>query len=123
LVQRFISVLVLSCFAVPPASAQVTSPGEIDYETAHLSRILRAVRITGKITLDGHLDEPEWNQASPATDFTQRLPFPGKPSHERTEVRVLYDEVNPAPMRIFSFSASWTLTGICSGAARPASPV
>jgi hypothetical protein len=78
----------------PPAFAQGAASNPIDYETAHLSRIVTAVRITGKITLDGHLDEPEWALASPTGNFTQRQPFPGMPSHELTEVRILYDDDN-----------------------------
>ena len=92
--RRLILLLLLSVAAVSPAFSQDIGPGGIDYETAHLSRVLEAVRITGEITLDGRLDEPEWNLASPATDFTQRQPFTGSPSHERTEVRVLYDDDN-----------------------------
>ena len=92
--RRLILLWLLSVAAVSPAFSQDIGPGGIDYETAHLSRVLKAVRITGEITLDGRLDEPEWNLASPATDFTQRQPFTGSPSHERTEVRVLYDDDN-----------------------------
>jgi hypothetical protein len=88
-----LSLLIPLTLAVSPAFAQ-TATNPIDYQTAHLSRVLKAVRIDGKITLDGHLDEPEWQQASPATDFTQRQPFPGMLSHERTEVRILYDDDN-----------------------------
>ena len=45
----------------------------------------------GRITLDGELQEAEWNLAEAVTDFIQRLPFTGRPAMERTEVRVLYD--------------------------------
>jgi hypothetical protein len=76
------------------ALGQELASGGIDYDVAHLSRILTAVRITEAITLDGRLDEPGWGLASPATNFIQRQPRPGEPSHERTEVRVLYDENN-----------------------------
>ena len=51
-----------------------------------------AVHIEGEIVLDGNLDEPEWSQAKPATDFIQNEPNMGEPSTERTEVRILYDE-------------------------------
>ena len=66
----------------------------IDYETARLSRIVGAVRITENISIDGHLDEPAWERAAPASDFTQWQPAPGQPSGERTEVRFLYDDDN-----------------------------
>lgn len=53
---------------------------------------LRAVRASGAINLDGHLDEAAWASAPPLTDFTQLTPLLGEPSHKRTEVRVLYDD-------------------------------
>ena len=52
------------------------------------------MRITEPITLDGHLEEPAWKLAIPATDFVQRTPRAGAPSAERTEVRFLYDDTN-----------------------------
>ncbi len=45
---------------------------------------------TDPITLDGRLDEPAWQRAVPATDFTQQTPQTGAPSSERTEVRVVF---------------------------------
>jgi hypothetical protein len=41
--------------------------------------------------LDGTLDDPAWNAASPITDFRQREPLETSPATERTEVRILYD--------------------------------
>ena len=49
---------------------------------------------TGKIELDGFLNEPEWKMVSPAKDFIQRDPIEGAPSTEKTEVYVIYDEDN-----------------------------
>ena len=48
---------------------QSSEPPPIDYETAHLSRVVSAVRITEEISFDGRLDEPVWSRALPATDF------------------------------------------------------
>src|SRR3954468_15474046 len=42
--------------AVPARGAQSAEP-DIDYETAHLSRIAAAVRTTERIVIDGRLDE------------------------------------------------------------------
>ena len=67
---------------------------EINYETAHLSRIAAAVRVTEKITLDGRLDEPGWALATPVGSFIQRRPRTGEPMTERTDVRFLYDDDN-----------------------------
>jgi hypothetical protein len=40
--------------------------------------------------LDGTLNDPLWQLASPVTDFRQREPDEGQPSTEKTEVRILY---------------------------------
>lgn len=55
---------------------------------------MAAVRIQGPITIDGLLTEPQWESAQPATDFIQRLPHTGQPATERTEVRLIYDDLN-----------------------------
>jgi len=43
------------------------------------------------ITIDGRFDEPDWQNAPPATQFTQSEPHTGSPGTESTEVRVLFD--------------------------------
>ncbi|WP_207435261.1 DUF5916 domain-containing protein [Sabulibacter ruber] len=53
---------------------------------------LTAVRTTTPPKLDGLPTEDVWQQATPATDFTQNEPVNGAPSRERTEVRILYDD-------------------------------
>ena len=70
------------------------TPPTIDYETAHLSRVVTAVRIDEEITVDGRLDERAWTLAVPATDFIERQPRTGELARERTEVRFLYDADN-----------------------------
>ena len=42
-------------------------------------------------SIDGHLDDAVWQEATPLTSFTQREPADGEPASERTEVRLLYD--------------------------------
>src|SRR5260370_2356069 len=54
--------------------------------TASASRIERAPK------LDGTLDDPAWQQATPISNFLQREPFEGQPPTEQTEVRILYDK-------------------------------
>ena len=58
------------------------------------SRKVVALRIEGKISIDGNLDEAEWSRAQPAADFIQNDPATGEPATERTEVRILYDDEN-----------------------------
>jgi hypothetical protein len=92
-----ILLVLLFLVIAPPAFSQTQSnngPVEIDYETAHLSKIAVAVRINEEITLDGLFEEPAWGQAVPVGNFVQQAPFPGQPSRERTEVRFLYDDDN-----------------------------
>ncbi len=81
----------LSQSRIPDNSGSSTA---IDYETARLERVVTAVRITEEISLDGVLDEPAWELASPAGDFIQKLPNPEQPSVERVEVLFLYDDDN-----------------------------
>ena len=66
----------------------------IDHDAIRATRIVTAVKIAEKITLDGHLDEAVWKQAPPAADFFQKLPRNGQPASERTEARFAYDENN-----------------------------
>ena len=73
--------------------ANDTTPIEIDYETARFEKVVTAVRIDETITLDGVLDEPAWQSATPASDFTQWA-RPGVPATNTNEVWFLYDEDN-----------------------------
>lgn len=56
--------------------------------------ILRISKTTREIRIDGRLDEETWQDAEAIDRFTQREPEEGKPSSERTEVRLLYDDDN-----------------------------
>lgn len=50
------------------------------------------MRISEKITLDGILAEPAWQQAEVISEFMQYDPFPGQQPSARTEMRILYDD-------------------------------
>jgi len=85
----FIAVIqVLACVGLLIHGSKAQKPAPEDLPT------MRAVRVDQPITLDGRLDEPDWKLAEPATNFIQRLPHSGEPATERTEVRLIYDEVN-----------------------------
>jgi len=43
-------------------------------------------------TIDGKLNEPEWQQAIPETTFVQFVPNEGSQPNEKTEIRFLYDD-------------------------------
>ena len=55
---------------------------------------IRPEKHAAKITVDGKLDEPVWNQLQPITSFTQTQPDLGKPVSEKTEVMIFYDDEN-----------------------------
>ena len=73
---------------------EVRPLAESEFEAVRLTKVLTAVRIDERITLDGRFDEPAWGRAIPGSDFYQRIPITGAPATDRTEVRVLYDDDN-----------------------------
>ena len=79
-------------FSQPRGGRPANGPA-FDYEAARLSKIATAVRITGKISLDGQLDEPAWQTAPRATNFYQ-WQKQGEMASEQTEARFIYDDDN-----------------------------
>ncbi len=53
---------------------------------------MQAMPVKGKITLDGKLDEADWQRASVAGDFIENMPNEKTPARFKTEVRVLFDD-------------------------------
>ena len=53
---------------------------------------LQAIPTTGKITLDGKLDEADWQRAPVTGNFIENMPNEKQPARVKTEVRVLYDK-------------------------------
>lgn len=51
----------------------------------------KAIRISTPPTIDGHINEPVWEQAYKIDQFVQREPNPGEPTSEKTIVSVCYD--------------------------------
>lgn len=56
------------------------------------SKVIFASRTDRPPTLDGFLNEPQWQNAQPALDFTQFDPVEGALPTEQTSVRILYDD-------------------------------
>ena len=54
---------------------------------------LEAVRIEGKVKLDGILDEAVWQDVPVGTDFVVLRPNPGEPASQPTQVKVVYDNL------------------------------
>jgi hypothetical protein len=55
-------------------------------------RTAKATSVGHPPKLDGTLDDPKWQMASPISNFLQREPFEGQTPTEKTEVRILYDK-------------------------------
>ena len=89
---RFIQAWNSLLLAVQIAFASVAAQAQQPAATHSVSTV--ATRTDAAILLDGRLDEPAWQTASPATGFVQSEPAEGKPATENTEVRVLYDDRN-----------------------------
>jgi hypothetical protein len=53
-------------------------------------RVLEAHPLSAPLSVDGRLDEADWQSADVATGFVQLEPSEGEPASERTEVRVIY---------------------------------
>ena len=59
-----------------------------------LRRQIVATQIERGPKIDGKLDDAVWRQAQPSEGFSQIRPHRGKPMHQRTVLRVLYDDAN-----------------------------
>src|SRR3954466_7662896 len=72
-----LKLLVVSAALLVELSAFSSSPPSI-----------AAKRISSSITLDGKLEEPEWQQAQ-TIELIQQAPRPGQPSPYKTEIKIL----------------------------------
>jgi hypothetical protein len=80
-------VLIALCALAAPVTAQTEAP-----RTAR--RSVLAVRADQPVRVDGNFDDPVWQAAPAAAEFTQSEPREGQPATERTEVRIAYDDDN-----------------------------
>jgi Domain of unknown function (DUF5916) len=80
--------LLATLFVAPHLLAQAKVVPEPTPETR---RHLAARRATGKITIDGKLDEADWGSANIARDFVQTRPDYVPSTKYPTEVRILFD--------------------------------
>jgi len=70
----------------PPVPPAVISRGE------NGRTVVRAVKLSEPLHVDGRLDESVYSTVPPITDFIQTVPAEGKVSTERTEAWVMFDE-------------------------------
>lgn len=53
---------------------------------------IEALRTTENIKIDGFLNEAAWSAAPASDGFIQTSPDPGKPSRQKSKIRILYDD-------------------------------
>ena len=70
-----------------PSAATAQLPGASGPKQATAVRVQR-----NTVRVDGRLDEPAWQQATPIRDLVQKEPVEGAEPGEPTEVRFLYDD-------------------------------
>ncbi len=74
------------------ASAPSTSVSNAPAAQLPSTKRTSAVRTGSPMRVDGVLDELEWQDADPVSDFLQRDPREGEPASQRTVARILYDD-------------------------------
>lgn len=68
--------------------------GEGNFPPPNEAPVIEAIKASGKISIDGKLQELDWAQAPVITDFFRREPRQGGKISFPTEVRFLYDNKN-----------------------------
>lgn len=63
-----------------------------NFPPPEVRREVQAARATGSIKIDGKLDEADWRNAIPVTDFFRMEPRQGGDYQYKTEVRLLFDD-------------------------------
>ena len=87
--EYIIRILLLTMAVVGPMCAQeMPQPESVSNEP--VIPLAQAMRSERAPRMDGTLNDPLWQLASPIKDFRQREPYEGQPATEKTEVRVLY---------------------------------
>ena len=67
-------------------------PDEVSSAGVMAESVARASRAFGDIEIDGHLNEPDWQDTTPIGKFVQIEPAAGQPMTQPTEVRILFDD-------------------------------
>ena len=84
--------IIACCLLGTRATPVVAQTAEVPEPTDSTRRHLIARRVTGRIALDGRLDEADWRNAPTAGDFVQARPNFVRSTKYPTVVRVLYDD-------------------------------
>ena len=76
-----------------PAQRSSSHGGSARDDAAPRVQTARAARLDGaSVRVDGAMDEPAWQRATPIRDFVQKIPLEGAAPSVPTEVRILYDD-------------------------------
>ncbi|MFP2995242.1 DUF5916 domain-containing protein [Spongiivirga sp. MCCC 1A20706] len=85
----------ISCFCLFLFQLSYTQEKENDnFPPPETPVSIKAVKTTEKITIDGRLNEPAWQDAELVTDFFRVEPVQGGTIKNPTQVRILYDDKN-----------------------------
>jgi hypothetical protein len=89
-----IQVLFATAFVLLSTAAEAADSTAVDTSlyTQHPQKNAQAVRADVAPIIDGRLDDAVWLTAPVQTGFTQSDPDPSKPSSEKTEFRISYDD-------------------------------
>jgi Domain of unknown function (DUF5916)/Carbohydrate family 9 binding domain-like len=80
--------LLVCCFRLSETDASALGNASDEAAKAVVSRS------ASQITIDGVLDEPDWEAAPPIGEIRQRAPHEGEKASEATEVKLIYDSQN-----------------------------
>jgi len=72
--------------------AQTDEIGDLNFPPPDEQPVIQVSKATKTLTIDGKLDEADWNLATPVSDFFRREPRQGGAIRYETEVKFLYDE-------------------------------
>lgn len=67
---------------------------EQDFQPPEEPEVVNAMKATGAITVDGRLDESDWQVGEEVSDFFRQEPRQGGPIRYKTRVKFLYDDKN-----------------------------
>src|SRR4030095_12750995 len=76
----------------PAADLPAPVPPEVITRAEDGRVVVRAIRLTEPLRVDGRLDEAVYQNERPIGDFIQAVPASGQPATERTEAWIMFDK-------------------------------
>jgi hypothetical protein len=81
--KRTLIILILAILIIPFITAQTPE-----------KKLYKATKIITPPLIDGILDDASWKEGTWGGDFTQWVPYNGRPESQRTEFKIVFDENN-----------------------------